>query len=290
MNCKTFIIALLAFVTGTAAALADESVTNITGAKNVTITEINHKLVASVETENETMVFVQPIHLYFSTSSIITGEGLSLFRSPKNRKSSTSWGLTSGGLGFGFCNALNSPGNAGIEMGKSFELSWLNIMGIEATNVYGNKFSLGIGINWRNYRTTLGNCFSIDHGHVTVAPYPDGAEPRLSRIKIFSLQFPLLYRQQFPFGLSKNKMSLTFGPIFNFNTHASVLTAWRENGKKYERKANDVNARPFTIDLFASLHALDFCSFYVRYSPYRALTGRYPLNFNQLSAGLLFLM
>ena len=117
-------------------------------------------------------------------------------------------------------------------------------------------------------------------------------EPRLSRIKIFSVQFPLLYRQSLPFGLfgtKRDKMSIRLGPIFNLNSHASVLSAWREGDVKSEYKVNGINLRPFTIDLFASLHVWDFCSIYVRYSPYHALTGHNKLNFHQLSTGLMFM-
>lgn len=287
MNSKTFIIAAsLMFGFGSAAAFADTiSETTIVGAKKVVITEGVNGLKAAIETAGDTLIFEQPKQPYASTSFLITRSGLSLLGARNDGKSAVSWDLTSGGLGFGFCGALDAPSTAGIEMGKSFEISWFNILAVEATNRYGNSFSLGIGVNWRNYRTTLGNCFTVNGGHVDITPYPEGTEPRLSRIKIFSVQFPLLYTQQLP-----NKMAFTFGPIFNLNTHASVLTSWRVGNEKAEYKANDINARPFTIDLFASLRLFDFGGFYVRYSPYRAMTGSHPLNFNQLSTGIMLLM
>lgn len=175
-------------------------------------------------------------------------------------------------------------------MGKSFEISWLNILAAQATNRFGNSFSLGVGINWRNYRTTLDNCFTVTDGVVGTGQYPEGVEPRLSRIKIFSVQFPLLYSQRLPFGIWRERMLLRFGPIFNLNSHASVLTAWHDGKHSSEYKVNGINVRPFTIDLFASLHVCDFVSLYARYSPYYALTGHHSLNFHQFSTGVLFMM
>lgn len=290
---KTKAIIILASLIGVSAATmsADETVTTILGAKNIVITENANGLKAVVETENDSLVFEQSYQPDATVVSHLNSSGFSLIGS-QNRKCDTStesWDMISNGLGFGFCSAPGVPGASGIEMGKSFEISWLNIIAAQATNRFGNTFSIGVGINWRNYRTTLGNRFTVTDGQVGIGQYPEGAEPRLSRIKIFSVQFPMLYGQRLPFGVSKERMMLRFGPIFNLNSHASVLTAWRDGNQSSEHKVNGMNVRPFTIDLFASLHVWDFVSLYARYSPYNALTGHH-LNFHQFSTGILFMM
>lgn len=292
MKAKTIIIsAILATLTPVlASGETTDTVTTIVGADHITITESSEGLKAIVSQDSTVKVITQT---YNNPGSVVvshmTESGLSITGRRKHHNSSVTWEAISGGLGVGFCAAPGAPSAAGIEAGKSFELSWLNILAVQARNRHGNTFSLGVGINWRNYRTTLDNRFTVTDGQVGIEGYPEGVEPRLSRIKVFSVQFPLLYRQQLPFGVTKERMSLSFGPIFNLNSHASVLSAWRDGDIKSEYKVNGINIRPFTIDLFASLHFWNFCSFYVRYSPYHALTG-HQFNFHQLSTGLMFFM
>lgn len=268
-----------------------DTVTTVIGAERLVITETPQGLKTFITKDSVTTAYEQT----FPAKEVVetrffSSYGLSLNGGISSKQSSVKWEIISGGVGFGFCSAPGAPSAAGIEMGKSFELSWLNILAVQARNRYGNSFSFGVGINWRNYRTTLANNFVVNDGQVEIGNYPEGVEPRLSRIKIFSVQFPLLYRQHLPFGITKERMSVTFGPIFNLNSHASVLSAWKTDDVKSEYKVNGINIRPFTIDLFASVHFWDFCSLYVRYSPYKAMTGNHPMNFHQFSTGILFFM
>lgn len=265
----------------------------IVGAKSIVITQNEREVKTAIAVGGDTIFFRQNFEETPSIATRMSGSGLSLLGKTKQKqKSSVSWDVNSGGVGFGFCSALNAPEAAGLEMGKSFEVSWFHILALEATNRFGNSFSLGIGLDWRNYRTTLGNSFELTNGHVDLAAKNDDDEAnlRFSRIKIFSLQFPLLYTQRLPVRLTNCDLKLSFGPIFNVNTHASVMTSWRNHPDNSEYKSNGVNARKLTIDLFASLRVFTGCCLYVRYSPYNVLTGNTGINFQSLSTGMLFLM
>lgn len=292
MKASSLIISALIAALAPVAASGEitDTVTTIIGADRIIITESPDGLKTIVTQDSTVRVITQT---YNNSGSVVVSHmstsGLSLSGRRNRHNSSVTWDVISGGLGFGFCAAPGAPDAAGLEAGKSFELSWLHILAVRAANRHGNAFSLGVGINWRNYRTTLDNRFTVTDGQVGIEGYPEGTAPRLSRIKVFSVQFPLLYHQGLPFGVTREHMSLSFGPIFNLNSHASVLSAWRDGETKTEYKVNGINIRPFTIDLFASLRFCDFCSLYVRYSPYHALTG-HQVNFHQLSTGLLFLM
>lgn len=292
MNNKIYKLAILAVAISSASVMAETpaTVTTILGADQLVITEDATGFKAVVTTEAGDRVIEQKYSSGTNVVSHLSQGGFSLTGNRKDSKSSVSWDMISGGLGFGFCSAPGASQAAGIEMGKSFELSWLNILAVQAKNRYGNSFSLGVGINWRNYRTTLGNTFVVNNGQVEVGNYPEGVDKRLSRIKIFSVQFPLLYTQSLPFGLSKERMALKFGPIFNLNSHASVLTTWHDGDRSSEYKVNGINIRPFTIDLFASLHLWECVSLYARYSPYHALTGHRQPNFHQFSTGIMLFM
>lgn len=292
MKTTTYIIlaAIFTFCHISAKAEKTDTVTTIIGAQSVVITETPQGMKAVVTCDSVNHSFEQIYTGKERSVSFFSSYGLSLNKSKSSKKSSVSWFLNTGGLGFGFCSAPGAPSIAGIEMGKSFELSWLNIISVMARNKYGNTFSLGVGINWRNYRTTLDNRFIVNDGQVGIDSYPEEVEPRLSRIKIFSVQFPLLYRQRLPFGLTKERLSVSMGPIFNLNSHASVLSAWRDGETKSEYKVNGINVRPFTIDMFAAVHFFKYGSLYVRYSPYNALTGHNQLNFHQFSTGIMFFL
>lgn len=273
-----------------ASAEVTDTIMTIVGADHLVITENPQGFKAVVSTETGERIYEQTYESGTTVVSHLSQQGFSLTGNRTKTESSVSWDMISGGLGIGFCSAPGAPKAAGIEQGKSFELSFLNILAAQARIRYENYVSLGVGINWRNYRTTLDNCFTVTDGQVAVGQYPEGVSPRLSRIKIFSVQFPLLYTQWLPFGICREKMAIKLGPIFNLNTYGSVLTAWRDGNSSAEYKVHNINVRPFTIDLFASIHLWDFCAVYARYSPYNALTGNSHLNFHQFSTGIMWFM
>ncbi len=290
MKTKALAIIFAAASALTATAQKADSTVTITNADRIVITESPNGLCTTVTTSSGTQTYRQDYRYDATVMSHFSTSGLSLGRRNADKRKAVSWEMISGGLSLGFCSAPGASSSAGVEMAKSFEISWLEILGVRATNRHGNSFSLGIGIDWRNYRTTLGNRFNVVDGQVGVTPYPEGVEPRMSRIKVFSVQFPLLYRQQLPFGFTKERFALKFGPIFNLNTHASVLASWRDGQTSSKYDINGINIRPFTIDLFASLHLWEWGGIYARYSPYKALTGNNSLNFDQFSTGLILFM
>lgn len=194
------------------------------------------------------------------------------------------WDIVSNGLCFGFVATPGSPSALSPDMGKSMEIGWLNIIAMERQLYRGWAMSLGIGIDWRNYRSTKGLVYESTGGH-TEPGANDKPWYRFSRIKIFSLQFPLLWTKNF-----KKRSGMTpaigFGTIFNLNTHGSVKTSWRdENGKKRNAVSNDIGQRIFTIDIYGQIRLGDV-GVYVRYSPYKILTGQTPFDYRPLSVGV----
>ena len=58
--------------------------------------------------------------------------------------------------------------------------------------------SIGMGFDWRNYRVTNHKMFAKDgRGIITMQDYPEGVEPKFSRIHTFSLSVPLKYYHYF---------------------------------------------------------------------------------------------
>ncbi|MBD5224359.1 MAG: hypothetical protein HDS68_00095 [Bacteroidales bacterium] len=191
--------------------------------------------------------------------------------------------VVSGGLALGLVNAAGQPTDYGLQWGKSFEISWLNILAAKMC-YRGFALSLGIGVDWRNYRMVNNSLRMLpnDQGGIATAPYPDGSIPKSSRIKIFSLGIPLLATQQ----ISKN-ITLSGGAILNFNTHASLLTKYTSpEGNAISESATSIHHRRVSVDYFASL-SWKWVGLYVRYSPHSVLMGCGSPHFNPMSAGII---
>lgn len=194
------------------------------------------------------------------------------------------WDVTTNGLYFGFICTPGTASSLSPDMGKSLEIGWLNILGIERRLEMGWRMSFGVGIDWRNYRSTQGLVYEGEKGKVTVTD--DTMEGyRFSRIKIFSVQFPLLWTKTFK---RRNGLrpGLGFGAIFNCNAHGSVKTSWKDEGGKNRNISSDnIGQRRFTIDIYGQLRLGDV-GVYVRYSPYKILTRTQLLDYRPLSVGV----
>lgn len=203
-------------------------------------------------------------------------------------KTSSKWEVISGGLNIGLVKALDQPDGLDLQWAKSFEISWLNTLAVR----YSHKsiaVSLGVGLDWRNYNTTTRNHYMIpdDNTGISIMPYPDGVTPGNSRIKIFSLGFPLLYTQKIP----GTKLSITAGGIFNINTHASLKTTYKnEWGNSVEEYSEGIRRRKVSFDIYGSIHLYKGVGIYARYSPQSVLSGVSVPKFQPISVGISLLM
>ena len=143
-----------------------------------------------------------------------------------------------------------------------------------------NKVSLGVGIDWKNYRMTDDLLFTkAPDGNVTVEQFPLEFEPKFSRIKVFSLTATLRYEHDFGHGFS-----IGFGPVVNFNTYASIKTRYKLLGDKVKHMEKNIRQRPVTIDWMLNMSVADL-PFYVKYSNDDVLKDG-GVRFRSLSFGL----
>ena len=143
-----------------------------------------------------------------------------------------------------------------------------------------NKVSLGLGIDWRNYRMTDDQLFTKGpDGNVTVERFPLAYEPKFSRIKVFSLTATLRYEHEFADGFA-----IGFGPVVNFNTYASIKTRYKFLGDKVKHMEKNIRQRPVTIDWMLNMTIADV-PFYVKYSNDNVLKDG-GVRFRSLSFGL----
>lgn len=192
---------------------------------------------------------------------------------------SIDWEIVTGGICFGPVSGLGCPDDMNIKPWKSWEISWLYMLGLRVSNRW-NSFTMGLGFTWRNYCVTSRQ-FLKDGAMISLAPFPENSSDRSSRLKIVSLNIPALYEVK----LSKY-VGLAMGPIFNFTTHSSLKTRYSQDGYKTTLTANDISARRFTIDIFGSLRYRGIGA-YVRYAPMHALQTACGPRFSSLSAGII---
>ncbi len=185
------------------------------------------------------------------------------------------------GLGFGLVTALNAPEQMNVDMGASYEIMAPSVFELEYCMAGGkNTFSIGIGVDWKNYRMTGRNRFIKEEENIVLGTYPEGADVQFSRLKVFSWTLPLLYTHKF-----SRKLSFKVGPMVNFNTHASMKTCYKLAGEKVKLTDNNIHQSRVTVDLLA-VFRVSAIGVYVKYSPFKVLNSDFGPDFSGLSTGL----
>ena len=189
-------------------------------------------------------------------------------------------------LGFGLCYGANADYKGPQSVGSSWEIMW-TIAEIEKYG-YGkhNGFSIGFGVNWRNFRMDGRSKFvKLDDGTITEEGLPAGYDNDFSRIKVFSLTIPVMWKYR--------TKSVTFGlgPVLNINTYASIKNRyWDADGEKHKQIFKKIHQRPITVDIMAEVSFHNWFSIYGKFSPMTILNSTYAndVNFQPVSFGIYF--
>lgn len=187
-------------------------------------------------------------------------------------------------IGIGLCNPIGTYFKGARSVGSSWEIFWTIAQWDHYTPSYNNWYSVGFGIDWRNYRMDGHTYFMRQSdGTLTEETYPAGYDPRFSRIKVFSLNIPLLWGHKF----NKN-FQLAVGPVINFNTYASIKNRYFDaEGKGHKDVYKHIHQKPVTIDMMAVMKFMHF-QIYGKYSPMETLNSTYGsnINFQSVSFGV----
>lgn len=190
------------------------------------------------------------------------------------------------GFSVGFNKALDAPAGLGLEMGKSMEFSLDQILNLQY-HLPGHRdiLAVGIGVDWKNYRTTGSERFLRTGEIVSVEEWEEGQRAIDSRVKTFSLHFPISYVHSFN---SYAKVGLSV--ILNANLYGSLKGHFADaEGRKHEtfqKCSGEINK--FTVDFKATVQFCPFVALYCKYSPMNVFKkGRGP-EFTPLSAGFTF--
>ena len=186
------------------------------------------------------------------------------------------------GFGVGFMDALDTPDGMNVDMGASYELmapsllSWAWYPGRSPFFL-----SIGVGLNWKNYRMTDRNRFIPEGNDIIIGPYPERAAIEFSRLKVFSWTVPMLMSYQF-----HDWLRLRLGPVVNINTHASLKTRYSLEGKGKKETHNLQHYNRLTVDLMGAV-CIKGLAYYVKYSPCDVLDVDYAPSFKGISTGLI---
>lgn len=194
---------------------------------------------------------------------------------------------TISGLCIGLTNPIGQTGGRGIQWSKSFEISWLNCIAF-GYNFSRSRLTLGLGFDWRNYKSTIGNHWLVTDGNggIEWGAAPNGVHVRSTELHVFSLQMPLMYTWSIP----KTRMVIRAAPIVCFNTSSSVKGIFNDAaGNKLEYYSKDFKRNPVTVDFFGAL-VYQGVGIYVRYSPMKVLKNTSTINFNPFTIGFGFLI
>ena len=261
----------------------------------VTLLENHDGLKILVQDNDSTGSIIEDINMKFPPRSTVTsrqstrnasakGVSLTSIRETMQHKRSR-YSFVMSGVCLGLINPIEGVNTDGLEWSKSIEICWMQCAGIGYQINRSLNLSLGLGFDWRNYKITTSDkrlVVNADH-KLEWGLYPEGSKPKNSRLKIFSLQVPLLLNAAIP----HTSLVVNAGPILNFNTYGSVLTSYDDlEGNEYRDFTKDIDKRLFTVDLMCNISYRNSFGLYVRYSPMKVINGNSPINFQPLSVGV----
>lgn len=194
-----------------------------------------------------------------------------------------SWSLFLNGVCLGLTNSSGQGNPGGLQWSKSIEICWMNAFGLKYQFTPDLSMSFGLGFDWKNYKTTLCNQFInvTEKGELEWAFTGDDRIIRMSRLKTFAVQFPLLINSR----IRNTSTNVKFGPILNVNTYSSVKTKYYDEvGSKKTDFRKGLDMKKATFDLFGAISYGNCFGVYVRYSPIKIMNGG-DLNFSPLTLG-----
>lgn len=178
---------------------------------------------------------------------------------------------------------LGTPDGMSVKPFKSWDIAWTVLQYDYSPKNTLQTYSAGIGIGWHNYGIGSSKMFVKDgNGVVAMTDYPANADSKYSRIHIFSISMPLLYKQKFD---KKGKYSLSLGPVVNFNVLGHLTSGYKLGDVETGMTIKNIDYRPVTVDIMGVLY-LDDIGIYARYTPMTIMKKDRGPEFRSLTLGL----
>jgi len=172
------------------------------------------------------------------------------------------WSITTSGIyvGMGVSHSFDLINN-------SVEAGLLNAIAVNYNSLHGQNISLGVGIQHRSYSMKRPHMLmrEFSGSKVEITEYPsfdiDKIKNRSSNLNMWSVQFPLMFRQRIV-----KKLDITVAGILNWNTYARVDNHYEIDKVEIDNKYKGLNQNKINFDFMGSLTWDEF-GIYCRYSP-----------------------
>ena len=260
---KTFFLILAMFAMAQVCNATSDTVTVIEQPRQVIITETPNGVKVSVQgsKDNQSANYSYTVK-HQANDVVITSQQRDWdIRYPFSKSDSTShWAIVMDGfyMGGGIQHSWEMINN-------SFEIGLLNFAAVNYDSHHGQNISLGVGFHHKSFSLKRPNMLVRDEATnvVSTMQYPDGVEikDRTSNLNMWSLQFPLMFRQKI-----YKSFAIKLGGIMNWNYRAHVNNHYYIGKTEYSITERGLKQNKITFDLMGGF-SLGQIGIYCRYSP-----------------------
>lgn len=166
---------------------------------------------------------------------------------------------------------------------KSWDIQWTVVQYNYTPKNAKQTYSIGLGLNWRNYGLKDNGTAFLKAGDVVgLGAFPSNAGSRYSSVQTLAISVPLLFTQK----VSKD-VSITVGPIVNFNAGGWVNRSYEEGDNDIEVSTSKIGQNPVTVSAFGMVD-IDGFGLFCKYSPMNVFKKDRGPEFNSFTLGFYF--
>jgi len=186
-------------------------------------------------------------------------------------------------LGVGVNLVTGAPDAYEFAPFKSWDIQWTVVQYNYTPKNAKQTYSIGLGLNWRNYGLKDNGTAFLKAGDVVgLGAFPSNAGSRYSSVQTLAISVPLLFTQK----VSKD-VSITVGPIVNFNAGGWVKRSYEEGDNDIEVSTSKIGQNPVTVSAFGMVD-IDGFGLFCKYSPMNVFKKDRGPEFNSFTLGFYF--
>ena len=186
-------------------------------------------------------------------------------------------------LGVGVNLVTGAPDAYEFAPFKSWDIQWTVVQYNYTPKNAKQTYSIGLGLNWRNYGLKDNGTAFLKAGDVVgLGAFPSNAGSRYSSVQTLAISVPLLFTQK----VSKD-VSITVGPIVNFNAGGWVKRSYEEGDNDIEVSTSKIGQNPVTVSAFGMVD-IDGFGLFCKYSPMNVFKKARGPEFNSFTLGFYF--
>lgn len=184
-------------------------------------------------------------------------------------------------VGVGLNFITGAPGEYEFAPFKSWDIQWTVLQYNYKPKGAKQTYSIGLGLNWRNYGLKDNNTsFQKVNDVVGLGKFPANAGSRYSAVHTLGINIPLLFTQDIG-----KKVSFSVGPIVSFNAWGWVNNDYDIGDDNFDISTRKIGQRPVTVDIMGVLEYEEF-GIFCKYSPMSVFKKDRGPEFQSITLGL----